>query len=380
MTDILIKTDQPIKQEGLQARLAALSLKVPIKNVMIPEGKSEREIWEIFQIIFDNLDRGDEVVFDITHSFRSIPMLVMVVLNYAKVVKSVSLKGIYYGAFEVLGTPAEVEKMPLAERLAPIFDMTPFDSLMDWSVAIDRFLGAGDASLVAGLAKEGVKPLLAASEGSDVKANQIRKVANAMEGFSRSVATCRGKFIAVNAAKLRNLIESCDASRLIPAFQPLLHMVAKKMEIFNGDELKNGLAAAKWCLEHNLIQQGFTILREALISFIVSDAGCNPDEEKNRETVSYAVKLLDNSSSGLNDGQDLGPNTDDINGVTLKYLELLRNNPTLMKLVKRYYSRISQYRNDINHAGFKHNVIKAEYFGRELESIISGVEAVVLEN
>ncbi|MGB9617916.1 MAG: TIGR02221 family CRISPR-associated protein, partial [Desulfomonilaceae bacterium] len=92
--------------EGLAARLNALPLRVPFCNVMIPDGKIQEEIWEIFQALLANLMEGDEVVFDITHSFRSIPMLVLVVLNYAKVVKKVTLRGIYYGALEALGVPS----------------------------------------------------------------------------------------------------------------------------------------------------------------------------------------------------------------------------------------------------------------------------------
>lgn len=38
---------------------------------------------------------GDEIIFDITHSFRSIPMLAITIMNYAKVLKNCKLKEVY---------------------------------------------------------------------------------------------------------------------------------------------------------------------------------------------------------------------------------------------------------------------------------------------
>jgi len=42
---------------------------------------------EIFRTIFDEIDENDEIIFDVTHSFRYLPMLVFIVINYARVVK-----------------------------------------------------------------------------------------------------------------------------------------------------------------------------------------------------------------------------------------------------------------------------------------------------
>lgn len=151
--------DGHLDREGLKSRLNKLSLKAPIRRVPIPEGKNEEEIWQIFQTLFEQLEEGDEVVFDITHALRHIPMLALAALNYAKVLKGLRLRGIYYGAFEVLGSIREAEKLPVAERRVPIFDLAAFDALLDWGVALDRFLGAGDAAPLADLAQRSVKPV-----------------------------------------------------------------------------------------------------------------------------------------------------------------------------------------------------------------------------
>lgn len=73
-----------------------------IRNIMIPEGNSEKELWDIFNIIYNSIDENDELIFDITHSFRFMPMLAFLVLNYARAVKNCRINAVYYGGFEVL--------------------------------------------------------------------------------------------------------------------------------------------------------------------------------------------------------------------------------------------------------------------------------------
>jgi len=82
--------------KGLKTRLSKYTY---ISQVDIPFGKNEVELWEIFQILYDKIEEGDEIVFDITHSFRSLPMLTMVFLNYVKLLKKVKVLGIILRCF-----------------------------------------------------------------------------------------------------------------------------------------------------------------------------------------------------------------------------------------------------------------------------------------
>ena len=56
-------------------------MQAEVQRIFIPKGQSEQEIWEIFQIVYDRLKSGDEVIFDITHAFRSIPMLAITIFS-----------------------------------------------------------------------------------------------------------------------------------------------------------------------------------------------------------------------------------------------------------------------------------------------------------
>ena len=280
--------------KGLKRCIKDLNLDAPVKAVLVPIGKSEDEIWDIFRIVYESLNQEDEVIFDITHAFRSIPMLAIIILNYAKVMKDVTLKGIYYGAFEVLGSIQDAKNIPLPERKAPILNLTSFDQLMEWSFAVDRFLKTGDALLVSSLAKKSVKPALVATTGQDAAAKTIQNIANSLEEFSKTLSTCRGLDITSTTSKLKQHIDRCQRLESLQPFKPIFDRVKKQMDLFPGDSIADGIQAAKWCLEHNLVQQGYTIFQEILISYFAIKTDKNPEELRNREIAGRAAKIYNN--------------------------------------------------------------------------------------
>ena len=55
------ETGETIKRNGLHKCIESLNLSVPFQNVPIPEGKSEREIWDIFRIVLDQLSQEERL-------------------------------------------------------------------------------------------------------------------------------------------------------------------------------------------------------------------------------------------------------------------------------------------------------------------------------
>lgn len=76
---------------GLEQILIEMKLPFTPMPLSIPDGKDEKEMWAIFDILFNSLREGDELYFDLTHSFRYLPMLVLVLGNYAKFLKGVEV-------------------------------------------------------------------------------------------------------------------------------------------------------------------------------------------------------------------------------------------------------------------------------------------------
>ena len=111
-------------------------------TVNIPNGNSTDALWEIFNKCESVVEENDEIILDITHAFRSIPLLIFIVAAYLRQVKSVELKHIIYGAFEARDQAANQTE---------IFDLTPFVSLLDWLGAVTMFQRTGDSRLIASL-------------------------------------------------------------------------------------------------------------------------------------------------------------------------------------------------------------------------------------
>lgn len=155
----------------------------------IVEGNSEKQIWNIFQTIFELIADGDEIYFDITHAFRSLPMLALVVLQYAKQLRNnITIKVISYGAFETLGPVNKVKELPLSERNAPVFDLTGFVQLMDWTNAAKDFVELGNTNRLTSLLYTKVNPILKESKGNDPEAKGSKIVAKGIDEFVSYIA------------------------------------------------------------------------------------------------------------------------------------------------------------------------------------------------
>ena len=329
---------------GLRTCLQTLKLRCAIQPEMIVEGKNEADIWQLFQTVLQQIKSQDQVIFDITHAFRSIPLLAMVILGYAQVIKNIKIEGIYYGAFEVLGPVQAVREMPPAQRRAPIFDLTPFSALLDWTMAIDRFLGTGDARRVCQLAQSTVRPILKESKGQDQEAQAIRRLAGLLENFTKNLSTCRGSEISRNARGLQEALAVTAYPDLLPPLKPLLYQLSKRLQGFTGEAVQDGLRAARWCLEHNLIQQGMTILQETLITHFLLQAGLDPTEKNQRQLASQAATIFCNTI----DPSAWHPPASNHPEVIQQHLDYFRTHATLAEI----YRNLSQPRNDINHAGY----------------------------
>lgn len=88
------------KYTGLKTVLHNMELPFEPQAIKIPDGKDEDEMWEIFSTIFSQLQENDELYIDLTHSFRYLPMLLLVLSNYAKFFENISVNHISYGNFE----------------------------------------------------------------------------------------------------------------------------------------------------------------------------------------------------------------------------------------------------------------------------------------
>jgi len=309
--------------------------------VDIPEGRTENELWEIFEKIIDVINPQDEIYFDITHSFRSLPFLILIILNYVRFLKGIEVNEIFYGALESLGTIKEILKnIPVNERIAPIFRLTPFINLFDWTVAIERFLQTGNANMISTLSNQELKPLLI--ETSGMIGGKLRKLIGVIKEFSENVSTCRFPKFKKNIESIIQIIPEAESElEKLKPFKPLFNEIKTQFYNFqNIDDISIGINIAKWCLERDFIQQGYTILRETIINYVIIKI-LNKYDLKDRITRENSEKML---------------NTMD---------------KEIPEEIINLWREIIEYRNDINHAGLsEQNLHKYNDLKKKLKDFI----------
>lgn len=264
------KTGQEEAYIGLEHVLADMNLPCPVETLSIPDGKDEEEMWAIFNAVYGVLKFNDELYFDLTHSFRYLPMLVLVLGNYAKFLKGVKVKHISYGNYEA--RKAETNE-------APLMDILPLTMLQDWTFAAADLIMNGNIKRLQSLKKDNaLTPLLRAKGKKNLSRRMIEdpltSYFDSLQAFLRDMKLCQGPNIL--KGETINKISNCH-EQVVEVFEdviapipPIIDKIQDSLRDFeqtdslNPESLQNGYEAAKWCYDHQLYQQAITILDENL--------------------------------------------------------------------------------------------------------------------
>ncbi len=331
---------------GLYNRLVKMNYCFSINDFSIPDGNSENELWDIFEIIFNSFKDDDEVIIDITHSFRFLPLLLTVILNYTRQIKNIKIKGVYYAAFETLGQIQEVSKWPVEKRIVPIFDLTPLVKLQEWTLATYDFTFNANTNLLQKLVQNEIRTIIADKKFLKESEKVLKKTIDNMEKVSNNIALCRGKEIIDFDYEdlLKKLTELKNYnSILIKPVKQLIDVIINKINQFVDNDINNGFRAVDWAIKHKLYQQAITLLQEVIITKVLKDAELDIDELKNREIVTSAIKIKNSNITQ----KDWKGKASKYPKITNKILSL-----PLLEKIKDDYDKLTALRNDVNHAGF----------------------------
>lgn len=303
------------------------------EEVLIPSGKSEKELWEIFTVLTAQLEDGDEVVFDVTHAFRSLPILALLAAIYLRTVKSIKLRAILYGAFEAKD----------ANNCAPIFDLTPFVSLMDWVTASDKFIKTGDAREMAALLSETQQSLRKANPQWQELPSKLKNLGGLLEELSQSLFLTRSDMVQELAQGLDGKINEAksDVERWAQPFALLLERVKNTYQAFAAESLLDAeLKMIEWYLERGQIVQAVTLSREWLVTWTSEQIG-----QKELDTRAEI-------ESGINQAHrfKLGKGINEIS----PFLAAIQQISQVDVLLNSWGS-IADLRNDIAHCGKRKN-------------------------
>jgi len=324
-------------------------------DIHIPDGNNENELWEIFQKIYEIFEENDELYIDITHSFRSLPIFLTVLLNYAKTLKTIKVKAITYGNWEAKDN----------NNFAPVIDLIAVNELQNWTIAVNEFVKFGYSEDLSGIMKTELNLLSRIPENRTENLKKLKSIASFVETFTKNIYTVRGKYIVENKEG-KSIYENLQQvqSIVLPAFEPLISKLKENFYTFRFDnDLCNGFHAVKWCINNNLIQQGITILKETVTSIVCENCNLDYKKEEDRNLIDtvFAIK-----SKNIEQNETEWNNFATQNRV--KIYDILEND--IVNIIYKKFDELSQLRNDINHAGFKNNSRKADKFEKALKDLL----------
>lgn len=316
-----------------------LADKVALTPVDIPSGKSEAELWQIFGTLADCLNEGDAVAFDVTHAFRSIPLLSLLVAAYLRVAKSVCLQHLFYGAFEAR-QPASAPPQP-TDR-APVFDLSPFLTLLDWVTATDKFVKSGDGRELAELLQAAHRLPWTAAASPDPAAlpRFLQGLGSSLNTLSQALLLARPCEIARNATALVQRLKDAgpEAAQWARPFTVLLERTRTAYEPFTDNTLASQRDLVRWYIEHGYLFQGVALAREWVVSWTCACLG--QDQITDREEVEEALNQAARRKRG---GSMPEPSP------LLADLEALPDKPLLLET----WDSVNDLRNDIAHCGHR---------------------------
>lgn len=328
-----------------------------LKPVPIPEGHSEQDLWTIFDCLTGEVQPGESVVFDITNSFRSLPLLCFLAAAYLRTALAVDVQAIVYGAYEARSQ----------DDVSPVFDLTPFVSLLNWTTATDQFIHTGDARRLAGL----LNP-------SNAKKGAAFEASKTLSAVSLAAFLCQPFALMPEAQQLEAHLAQAEPQFATDArpYRTLQRRIVQEFGAFGADEnadsavqLQREFRMIEWYQRNNQLIQAVTLAREWLISAVTIRLGQRIDlRRKPRETMERAISGLEKlgQKGYAPDGTERIFGPEDLNEFGLR---IYTSWPEAMRL-RQLWSHLSGVRNTLDHAGHQKDPISVDKMVAKFRGII----------
>ncbi len=339
-----------------------------LRPVPIPEGKSEEELWQIFDLCVAEVEEGEEVILDVTHAFRSLPLVVFTVAAYLRRAKRVKLTSIVYGAFEAR---EPLSKPPQPTDRAPVFDLTPLANLLDWISGAESFLRTGDASLLADKLIETHRNLWKARLSNELP-RQLQGVGRQLGALSKALTLSRPREVMRYANALLPLLDevTAEAERWAKPFAAVLGQVRDSVatlaydapDQLDRDNLRVQLQLIEHYLSKGLIMQAVTLAREWMVSWTIHRRGEGRwlDKTYRMEEVERGLNVADRLARGKT-------------GELPNWFQQWSDWQTVGKL----WNWLGQLRNDVAHCGMSRDAVPVSSIERRADKISSQLHGLL---
>jgi CRISPR-associated protein, TM1812 family len=345
-------------KEANDAHGASLQAKCAYTPIEIPSGRTADELWQMFAMIVNAIPENAKLVIDITHGFRSQPIIALAIALYLQTAKSIKVEKIIYGAFEGRSN----------DNIAPVLDLTPFLEIVNWASATEQFLKYGDAA--------GLKNQLRATQGktyapdSPFRALHLNAVGDKLEKLTDALSLVRPKEVLLNAKELNEELKKAqpDFQNIIAAkpFSFLLDKVVNRFSSFSQTAnlfSESGFQAQAQMIEFYLqteqYQQAILLGREAIVSKVCIQHNFSAIDKDERMK---AEDLLCQWSEPLSRGQPVAKEHS-------KYRELAM-----------LWNKTIHIRNDIAHAGMNEEAAEAKSLIHRIKTTCGEIQKFIIQS
>lgn len=244
--------------------------------VFIPYCRREDDFWKMFDILATEIDfKESEVIFDITHCFRTIPVFTAIYIRFIGCVEPTArFSHFLYGSYE----PGSQE--------TPIIDLVPILELLDWVDATTSFTRYGQLERLVSLIKD--KSNRAWEKEAIDKPLKLSKLSSKLETLFNLSQLTYVPQLPVIGKEISEWLSDNQCKNEIGRHVKPLNLLISKLQNYASRFSKEShweahLEAANWYLENNRPSQGLLVLREVIVSYLCERDGCDVYDIKERE-------------------------------------------------------------------------------------------------
>ncbi|MGC8904929.1 TIGR02221 family CRISPR-associated protein [Thermus sp.] len=337
-------------KEAEEKHKEALAERVKYEAVLIPSGHTEGELWQIFNAIVDSIPEGAELIMDISHGFRSQPILALAAVQFLQVVKGVRVRRILYGFYE------------RTTQGGNFFDLTGFLDLIEWTQATRDLLEHGEGLRLRKLLRE-IHSHSYQVEGP--KAKKLTSVGEALDNVEDALDLLRVEEALSSAQELLKHLEAAseDVAQL-PRSMPLGFLLERIRERYRSLAAKDffspeGIRAQGEML-HLLLQtrryaQAITLARELLVTLACVRQNWDPREERGVAEAWLNAKVKVRKK---------------------KKKDFTEKDSQALRLIS-LWEETSDLRNDVAHAAMRENPAGARQLAQIVEKVCDRVRALL---
>ena len=232
------------------------------KVVLIKYGLNEEEIRINTDIILglqQYLHNNDELIVDVTHAFRSLPLFMMNLLIYLKNVsqKKISITHIHYGMLDISNELG----------YAPIIDLKSMMDVNDWITGAYSFSEFGNSYKISKLVE-----------------NEDKGVSTLLQEFSNLMNLNHLHAIQKISQRL-GAIKNKSYATLLPelTINPIVQSFINQFNVNGNNHSLFQLKVARWQLDHRKYAQAMLTAQESMITYVCEQNELKWDDYDNRE-------------------------------------------------------------------------------------------------